>query len=409
MQNVFLVSDVYLYVIGVAIILRLAPTQKLRTVLLILSNLFILTFLASYREIIIATLAYAVLCIAFAEGLYRFRDKGFAKAVTLGCSIAVLAVVVLGLKYPVYSRIIFGGLAAKAPGLGFEWIGLSFLTFRAIDLIVYYGSGRAKAVRFDSALAYLTFFPTFVAGPINRFEQFDENLDQPSPRLSLTEIRDCTLRASIGIIKMTLLARIAWQGSTINTFDLGSSSGLSALFGLYLYYFYIYLDFSGYCDVAISVGRLMGFRIPENFNFPFLAVNIQEFWNRWHSSLTAWCRDYIFFVTLRLQLLKLKAIPRTIALAISMFITFCFMGAWHGDAVNWLLYGVYHGIGMITWYTYQKVMEGAMPRFYDKLSGNVFYSAASAFVTFNFVAIGLVLTFDLPKATYILHRLAEFV
>jgi energy-converting hydrogenase Eha subunit C len=84
MQNVFLVSDVYLYVIGVAIIVRLAPTQKLRTVLLILSNLFILTFLASYREIIIATLAYAVLCIAFAEGLYRFRDKGFAKAVTLG-------------------------------------------------------------------------------------------------------------------------------------------------------------------------------------------------------------------------------------------------------------------------------------------------------------------------------------
>lgn len=365
---------------------------------LIALGLLFLGQLQAHPLFLLATAFYAATAAGAAAAIGRLPTlRKDARAVV---ATVVLAVTVLLLvKYRYYSSLLLGGLFDLKALSGIEWLGLSYMTFRAIDLMV-----QARRSRADNppsplvAAAFLTFFPAFVAGPINRFQDFTRDLAQAPAPLSAEDLRNTFLRLAGGVIKVLLLAEVFRANSPIG---LHSTEGMSAgaiLLGLYCQFAYIYFDFSGYSDVAIGVARLFGIRLPENFNFPMLSRNLQDFWNRWHITFAHWCRDYIYFVLLRWLRLKARWLSDLGANLTAIFTTFFFMGAWHGDGLNWLLYGLYHGTGMAALVVGRRAIAAASPDLAERLAASRVFHVLSVFTTVSFVAVGLLLTHSLPFA-----------
>lgn len=376
----------------------LAPrlTAPWRALALIGISLLFLLQLKAHPAFLAATLAYAGLAatIAFAFGHYqRLKQSGLALA---GAILAAAAILLL-VKYRYYSSLLLGGWSGLGALSGFEWLGLSYMTFRAIDLMVQ-SKRAATAPQPLVAAAYLVFFPAFVAGPVNRYRDFAQDLAQAPEPLTADTLQQIVLRLGGGVIKILLLAEILRANSPIG---LGSPEGLSPLLllaGLFCQLGYIYFDFSGYSDGAIASAKLFGLRLPENFNQPYLARNLQDFWNRWHISFVHWCRDYIYFVLLRFLRLKAKALSDLGANLAAIFVTFFFMGAWHGDGLNWLLYGVYHGLGMAGLVVARRQMAERAPALTGRLAASRTFAITSVLTTLSFVALGLLLTHDIAFA-----------
>ena len=307
-------------------------------------------------------------------------------------ALTAIVVAMILLKYPGYAHSLFGEFAPASP-LG--WLGLSFLAFRSIDLIALCRSGRLQSLSLAQAVAYLVYLPSFVAGPVNRFASFAQDLKTPPSKITSDQLQEIALQISIGIIKCIFLANFALYQSILYTpLSSEETTPIQVLVSLYFYYIYIYIDFSGYSDIAIGLSRLFGIRLPKNFNFPFLATSIQDFWNRWHISLSHWFRDYVFFPLLRTISVKMPALPGMIGAPISIFLTFLLVGAWHGDGINWLLYGAYHGAGLAAWSLWSQMFNRFYPNCYQHLTSSFVYRTISAIITFNYVSLGLVLTLE---------------
>lgn len=379
-----------------------------RAALLIGLSLLFLGQLQVHPVFLLASGLYAALA-ATAAGVIG-RSPGLRQRTLPGGVCIALAVLALLLfKYRYYSSLLLGGLAGL-PGLtGFEWLGLSYMTFRAIDLIMQARRSRDAAPAPLASAAYLLFFPAYVSGPINRFQPFAQDLAKPPAPLNAADLKEIALRLCAGVFKILVLADIFRANSLLGLGGLpqaeASAPSWAVLLGLYCQYAYIYFDFAGYSDVAIAMARLFGVRLPENFNFPFLARNLQDFWNRWHISFAHWCRDYIYFVLLRWLKLRARFLSDLAANLSAIFATFFFMGAWHGDGLNWLLYGVYHGCGMGGLVVLRHLLNAHAPTLAGKLAASRAFAALSALFTLTFVAVGLLLTLELPLARAAAARL----
>jgi alginate O-acetyltransferase complex protein AlgI len=256
-------------------------------------------------------------------------------------------------------------------------------------------SYRRKIERpsFPAYLAYILFFLSFVSGPINRFDHFAPQISaRPATGLA-HDLRAGGERIVHGLFKKFVLVQIIHPHILGNTAQaMADLSPGAALLGLYAYAFYFYFDFSGYSDLAIGSARLMGIQLPENFDHPFLKRNIRELWTNWHMSLTGWLVDYIYWPLVRkmrdVQYFRERPVMLSNA---GMIITFLACGMWHGEALNFLLWGAYHGAGIsvLTIYQRQKRKIGSplIQRYFrsriSKIAGTLF--------TFNFFAIGLAL------------------
>ncbi|TAN55854.1 MAG: hypothetical protein EPN26_04690 [Rhodospirillales bacterium] len=373
---------------------RISGTQR-ALVLIVLSLLFLVQ-LKAHPAFLAATASYAFLAAALAYAFGRFAAlKQGTKA--LAGTIVLAAVILLLVKYRFYATLLLGGLIDFKALTGFEWLGLSYMTFRAIDLLVQARRAKQAPEPFTAA-AYLVFFPAFVAGPVNRWRDFAHDMAAPPPPMTFEELRDCAQRLGLGVIKILLLAEIFRINSPIG---LASPEGLAPallLLGLFCQLAYIYFDFSGYSDGAIASARLFGLRLPENFNHPYLARNLQDFWNRWHISFVHWCRDYIYFVLLRSLRIRARWMGDLGANLAAIFTTFFFMGAWHGDGLNWLLYGVYHGLGMAGLVVGRRVLAASAPGLSDRLAASRAFAVVSVLATLSFVSVGLLLTHDIGFA-----------
>lgn len=333
----------------------------------------------------------------------RGRVPWLPRSGWVGTTMVLAAIAVLAaFKYRYYSGLLLGGLV-KAPEMSsFEWLGLSYMTFRTIDLIVQVRRRPEIMPHPLAAASFLLFFPAYLSGPINRFPPFAEDVAKGPPPISSGELRDSVARMAVGVIKVLLIAEILRVNSPIG---LRSSAGIGSgmlLLGLYCQLAYIYFDFSGYTDVAIASGRLFGVRLPENFNFPFLSRNLQDFWNRWHISFVHWFRDYVYFVLLRALRVNARWLPDLSANLSAIFVTFFLMGAWHGDGLNWLLYGVYHGAGMSALVTVRRITPSGISA---RLSESRAFTAVSILATVSFVSVGLLLTHPMPFVIETLGRM----
>ena len=215
-------------------------------------------------------------------------------------------------------------------------IGISFFTFHAISYVVdvYRKDAVAQKSPVHAAL-YLLLFPQLIAGPIIRYREI---ADQLGRRLSdFDGFGEGVRRFVIGLGKKMLIANtVAVPADRMFSMNGGELSAAHAWLGITCYTLQIYFDFSGYSDMAIGLGRMFGFRFPENFRWPYIAASVQEFWRRWHISLSNWFRDYLY--------VPLGGNRATPARMYRNLVTVFFLcGLWHGASWNFVVWGLYHG------------------------------------------------------------------
>jgi D-alanyl-lipoteichoic acid acyltransferase DltB (MBOAT superfamily) len=222
-------------------------------------------------------------------------------------------------------------------------LGLSFTIFRCIHVLVDRFSGRLSMLNARSLACYLFFLPTLVIGPIHRAQEFTR--DHERLRFDSPAIARGLERIVYGYAKITILGNFI-VGKVGANWVLANSEENTVL-RLYLEMVQnglnLYFQFAGFSDIAIGFALLLGYKIAENFNNPYLAPNISLFWQRWHMSLSSWCRDYV-----NTLVLSFTRSPALAALA-----TMLAIGLWHSISLKYLAWGVFHALGLISWQAYQ--------------------------------------------------------
>ncbi len=252
-------------------------------------------------------------------------------------------------------------------------VGISFFTFQALSYSIDVYRGRMAAERniVDFAF-YLTFFPQLVAGPIVRASEFIPQM-HGKYTISRNEFGYGLFLILQGLIKKMLISDFISTGFIDRVFDAPAIySGFENLMAVYGYGLQIYCDFSGYTDIAIGVAMLMGFRLPLNFNSPYKAANIGDFWRRWHISLSRWLKDYLYIPLGGNR----KGPLRT---GINLMVTMLLGGLWHGAATRFVVWGGLHGMALVV----EKIWHWLFRKVSVRRRGA---HIAGIFITFNFVS-----------------------
>ncbi len=219
-------------------------------------------------------------------------------------------------------------------------IGISFYTFQILSYIIDVYRGNVKVqTNLPNFALYVTMFPQLIAGPIVQYADVDEQL--ASREVSWTKFGEGSMYFIRGLAKKVLLANTSGMIFTeVSGLAKGNIAVMTAWLGAFAYMFQIYFDFSGYSDMAIGLGKMLGFEFNMNFNYPYVSKSISEFWRRWHISLSSWFRDYVYIPLGGNRVSKIKHIRN---LLIVWFLT----GLWHGAAWNFVAWGLYYGVILI--------------------------------------------------------------
>lgn len=230
----------------------------------------------------------------------------------------------------------FGGVMGKIKSLPMP-IGISFFTFQSMSYTIDLYRRKIKVQKnAASFMAFVTLFPQIVAGPIVRYEDVQNEINERT----VTEpmIAGGISRFITGLGKKVLIAdNIGMLWTEVKAMEYSQLSAASAWLGILAFTFQIYFDFSGYSDMAIGLGKMMGFNFPENFNYPYMSRSISEFWRRWHMTLGEWFKSYVYFPLGGSR----KGLPRTV---INLLIVWTITGIWHGASWNFMFWGAYFGI-----------------------------------------------------------------
>lgn len=231
------------------------------------------------------------------------------------------------------------GLSLRLPEISLP-IGISFFTFQALSYVidVYRGEVRAQK-NYAKLLLYISLFPQLIAGPIVRYQDIEREIDERTVNLRQTAFG--LRRFIIGLGKKVLIANAL--GATADyVFNYGAANInlLAAWIGAIAYLMQIYYDFSGYSDMAIGLGKMFGFHFKENFDHPYISTTIQEFWRRWHISLSSWFRDYVYIPLGGNRKGKVRTI-------LNRIVVFFLTGLWHGANWTFIFWGLFHGFFLL--------------------------------------------------------------
>ena len=299
------------------------------------AHAIVLVFLAS---ILLNYLAGRWIGRAQADG-----REAAARRIMVGAIVVNLGVL-FGWKYTVFAVEqlnalvgVFGDGSIGEPSILLP-IGISFFTFHGISYVVDVTRGQATPMRRVSDYAqYMAFFPQLIAGPIIRYHQIADQIRTPPPRSRrLDDFAEGFPRFALGLCKKVLVAD---QVAPVANAAFSDPSGLTmagAWIGALAFTVQIYFDFSGYSDMAIGLARMFGFRFPENFERPYSAVSLTDFWRRWHITLSRWFRDYVYIP------LGGSRVSQAVTVR-NLMLIFLLVGFWHGAAWTFVLWGVYNG------------------------------------------------------------------
>lgn len=215
-------------------------------------------------------------------------------------------------------------------------IGISFFTFQAMSYVIDVYRGQVKAQKsYWKILLYVSFFPQLIAGPIVKYRDIALEIDRR--KQNLTDISEGFRRFCLGLSKKVLISNtVAVAADAVFQMPMGRVNIVSAWIGAVAYLLQIYYDFSGYSDMAIGMGRMFGFHFRENFHYPYSAGSIQEFWRRWHMSLSGWFKEYLYIPLGGNRKGKVRT-------NINKMIVFFCTGLWHGASWTFVIWGLYHG------------------------------------------------------------------
>lgn len=276
----------------------------------------------------------------------------------------------------------------------FGFLGISYITFKVMQMLVEIKDNMIKEVNFIDYLSFMIFFPTLSSGPIDRSRRFIKDIEKT---ISKTEYLD-NLGKGIeyilqGLVYKIILSQLIFD--KINIISEATYTTKNLTIYMYLYGFYLFFDFAGYSLMAVGVSKIFGIDTPMNFNKPFLAKDMKDFWNRWHMSLSHWFRDFVFsrlvFAMFKKKIFKSSLTTAMVAYIVNMTL----MGVWHGINFSYLLYGLYHGIILAITEYFQKT------KFYKNNKNKKWFEYSSIFITFNLVMFGFFIFSE--KFVYVLQ------
>ena len=382
-MNIFEGVEFWMTVAIVAAAAHLLPDQahKWRAALLAVASIAGLVLVVDLNPLLLAVVAGSIGWIWIASRAPPAWTKGRTTLATT-CGVGpVLAVWVVG---------------KQSVGAGFDplsflyFIGFSFFLIKAWTFLKDLYDGRTEQPDIVVLCAYFLHFPTYVSGPMHYMAEFRESLRKPE-RLDLESAVDVGFRIALGLLKIKFLAPLL---TPLSLLAIGEEAdvGVSYLVIASVCYSLVLLfDFSGYADLAIATSRLVGIRTPENFNWPYLAPNIREFWQRWHMSFTRALTSYVFIPLSRSRWLSPLGTGRTRS-ATCYLLTFAACGYWHGATVNFILWGLYHAIGLI-FYDIWRSRQGPRRRGsqLEMTPTGLMKQGAATALTFAFVSAGWIL------------------
>jgi D-alanyl-lipoteichoic acid acyltransferase DltB (MBOAT superfamily) len=361
--------------------LRGAPRQL---AFLVLNLLFAVALLLGA-----ASTSVVLLFILLGYGLAHLATRRGRAGLVLGIAIYLALFVYLRryefLEWFVPESLLLGALRT---------IGLSFVFFKVLHVMIDASSDSLGRLDPLTYLNYCLNFTTFMMGPIQRYQDYRDQWDGVKAAIpaDFEAYLDAVLRILFGLVKAYILAGWFLPLALRPDTDLRTLSLLELAARSYAFWFYLYLNFAGYCDVAIGLGSLFGVRPPENFNKPFLARNISDFWQRQHRSLTLWLTDYVF-APLYLKLLSTPTTARHKLLSANLCLmtTMLVSGLWHGTTVSFLLFGLLHGCYFVVYRSWDALLHRLLRRRgVERLRRNPLVYATGMLITFNATAAAFI-------------------
>ncbi len=375
----------------IALFWALVGSRRAQQVVLLLGNLF---FLAKFGLVYLLLPLAATADYAVGRGLGKQNGSPGYRRTLVSLSLLVNVGLLVAFKVlPLWQ------------GDRWSWLfglSLSFYCFQSMSYTIDVYREDAKAE--TKLLTYLSsalFFPVILAGPIPRTAKLLRQWAKPFA-LSKEQAATALLLIGTGLVKKLLIADYLADTFVNRVFDTPTLySGVENLLAVYGYALQLFFDFSGYSDIAIGAALLLGFTVPENFRTPYLAVNLQDFWKRWHISFSSWLTDYLFE-----SLPKSRKFP-PVTYGYAFVLTFLLGGLWHGLTVNFLIWGALHGFGLWCFYllTLWRRSRGGAARKEGSAVGRI----AGALLTFHFVCFTWIFfrAQDLAGAKLVLQQIAS--
>ena len=332
----------------------------------------------------------------------------------LTAALALLILLFILLKVPALTEQTSAVLRAwseqavvRASALDIRWLGFSYVAFRLIATLRDRQAGRLPSMNLREYVAYLIFFPAFTAGPIDRPERFLKDLRAERPFDNADALAGGQ-RLVMGIFKKFALA------DSLAYFSLGANNALQIQTSAWMwvaliaYSLRIYLDFGGYTDIAIGLARWLGIHLPENFRRPYLQPNLAQFWNNWHMTLTQWFRAYYFNPITRSLRSSKVGFPAAWIILFTQVTTMVLIGFWHGGTWNFILWGLWHGVGLFIQNRYSEAVRAKLALLGQRPILGRAYTLLATLVTFVYVSLGWA-WFVLPEPEQSLRVLGRLV
>ena len=364
--------------VGIAVVLGCLE-KRLRIYGFVVSAVFLLLLFSKDLHGLAAFGFYLVLASVATMAYFRARTKsrppsggGAAYAIAMICVIAPLVIYKIG---AVFDQNILG------------FLGISYITFKAVQVVIEVHDGLIKELSLLDYLYLLIFFPSFTSGPILRSRPFSEDAHRTLARSEyLGMLEKGAVQFVIGAFYKFVCSSVFSIAMWFIPKALGDDSTAAIVLGeigsAYAYGLYLFFDFAGYSLMAIGVGAALGVNVPANFRAPFISVDIKDFWNRWHITLSFWLRDFVFMRVVRIIRRRKLIKSRLATSCVGYMCNMGLMGFWHGITPNYILYGFYHGALLALNEVYQKT------DFYKKHKDGRVYQVCSWAITMNLVFFG---------------------
>ncbi len=321
-------------------------------------------------------LAYALIQWLAAQTFLYLRKRGKSRVefyIVIGLALLPLMVVKVD---PLFHKVTL-----------LEFLGISYLTFRVIDVVVNIQDGLIKRLPLPDYAAYLLFFPTISSGPIDRYRRFVQDWHHQRTRTEFMSDLDGGInRIFRGFLYKFILAVVIKRVWLDPAAQVSTASGVISY--MYAYSLYLFFDFAGYSTFAIGISYFFGIHTPENFNRPFFSRTIREFWDRWHISLSWWFRDYVYSRFVYAVVKSKRLTDKATISYLGYFVSMGLMGLWHGLTWYYVVYGLYHGTLLVVYDLFSRFIKrrgGITPRW--QRAGDL----ASMLITFNLVCFGLLI------------------
>jgi len=359
MTTIQLLAGLLAYIIISRLVMRCMAGVARESILaaLNLAGVFFFLFYGGKEHFALRFGIYVVLIVALYLVLLLFSEKrGLWPWVAFFAPIVALIVI----RYvPGSFYIALGNVLGKTWRGVPQMIGISYLAFRCSRLVLEIRNGVVKKPNFLEYLNFAFFLPTMSVGPINTYANYRRGFDSTYE----VPVGRAALRILVGAVKYQFLGNLCNQLTYSGLLlDDHPHHWMDLPVAMLFYYLYLYLNFSGFCDMAIGAAALIGIPVPENFENPFAARNVKDFWNRWHITLSTWMRDVVFSPLSKYFVGKFGIKLADHAITLTIVIVFLLVGIWHGAGWNFLAFGAMHALGVVVNHYYTIFLKKRLGR-----------------------------------------------